>query len=114
MNYPTNIPDWRNALLAYSPAEDHADAIYEAQSAASPVVAAVAAFGALKSAQSLTGEGLSVLLGAAHLIAAGGWHGLAGEAATLIGRRAAEFAAMQPGSHQDWAAPEPEHGDQEA
>lgn len=94
--YPTNIPDWREQLLAYVPAEDHAQAIYEAQAAASPVLAAVSAFNALKAAQGLSGDGLKVLLGAAHLIAAGGWHGLAGDAATLIGQRAGELNADAP------------------
>lgn len=94
--YATNIPDWREQLLAYAPAEDHAEAIYEAQGAASPVLACVTAFNALKAAQGLSQDGLKVLLGAAHLIAAGGWHGLAGEAATLIGQRAGELNANAP------------------
>lgn len=89
--YPTNIPAWRTSLLAYEPGEDHADAIYEAQAMASPVVATVKAFNALKGADGLSEDGLKVLLGAAHLIASGGWHGLAGEAATLIGQRAREL-----------------------
>lgn len=114
MNYPSNLPDWRDALLAYAPGEDHAESIHEAQAAASPVVACVTAFNALRSVQDLPQDGLRVLLGAAHLIAAGGWHGLAGEAATLIGQRAAEFAAMQPGSYQDWAEPEQEQDGQDA
>lgn len=91
MSYPTNIPEWRTALLAYEPAEKYADAIYEAQAAASPVVACVTAFNTLKAAADLPEDGLRVLLGAAHLIAAGGWHGLAGEAATLIGQRAKDL-----------------------
>lgn len=96
MSYPTNITSWRAELLAFQPAEEHVDAIYEAQAAASPVVACVTAFNALKAAQGLTEDGLKVLLGAAHLIAAGGWHGLAGEAATLIGQRAADLIPPQP------------------
>lgn len=92
MSYPLNIPDWRDALLAYQPAEDHADAIYLAQAASSPVLACVEAFNTLKAAEGLSESGLKVLLGAAHLIASGGWHGLAGEAATLIGQRAGELA----------------------
>lgn len=93
MSYPTTIPDWRDKLLAYQPGEDHSEAIYEAQGAASPVVACVTTFNALKAAEGLSEDGLKVLLGAAHLIASGGWHGLAGEAATLIGQRAGELVA---------------------
>ena len=94
--YATNIPDWRQQLLAYDPGEDHADGIYEAQGAASPVLACVTAFNAMKAAQGLSADGLKVLLGAAHLIASGGWHGLAGDAATLIGQRAGELNANAP------------------
>lgn len=92
MTYPTDIPSFRAALLAYEPAPDHAEAIYAAQAAASPVLACVASFDALKAAPDLAQGGLSLLLGAAHLIAAGGWHGLAGEAATLLAQRASQLA----------------------
>ena len=88
MTYPTNTPDWRALLLAYNPQEDQAEAIHEAQAAASPVVGCVTVFNALKSVPDLDQNGVKLLLGAAHLIAAGGWHGLSGEAAMLIGQRA--------------------------
>jgi hypothetical protein len=91
MTYPTDIPSFRAALLAYAPAEDHAEAIYAAQAAASPVLACVSAFDALKVAPDLTQHGLLVLLGAAHLIASGGWHGLAGEAATILAQRGRDY-----------------------
>jgi hypothetical protein len=90
--YPTDIPSFRAALLAYEPAPDHAERIYAAQAAASPVLACVTTFDALKSAPELTQDGLMVLLGAAHLIAAGGWHGLAGEAASVLAQRASQLA----------------------
>lgn len=96
MSYPTSIPAFRDALLAYQPAEDLTDAIYDAQAQASPVVAAVTVFKALQGAESLDNDGLALLLGAAHLIAAGGWHGLAGEAATLIGQRAGDLVVSEP------------------
>lgn len=96
MTYPTNITDFRSALLAYEPAEDHTEAIYTAQAAASPVVACVATFNALRAVTGLSQDGLSLLLGSAHLIASGGWHGLASEAATLIGKRAADLITPQP------------------
>lgn len=102
MTYPTSIPAFRDALLAYvpgpadQPGEDHTDAIYDAQAQASPVVAAVTVFKALQGAEGLDNDGLALLLGAAHLIAAGGWHGLAGEAATLIGQRAGDLVFSEP------------------
>jgi len=89
--YPTTIPAFRDALLAYTPADDHAEAIYAAQGQASPVVQCVDVFNALKAAPDLSQAGLSLLLGSAHLIASNGWFGLAGEAATLIGQRAGEL-----------------------
>jgi len=92
MTYPTTISAFRDALLAYTPADDHAEAIYTAQGQASPVVQAVETFNALKAAPDLSQAGLSLLLGSAHLIASNGWFGLAGEAATLIGQRAGELA----------------------
>lgn len=92
MTYPTDIPSFRAVLLAYEPAPDHAERIYAAQAAGSVVLASVAAFDALKAVPDLTQHGLMVLLGAAHLIAAGGWHGLAGEAATLLAQRASQLA----------------------
>jgi hypothetical protein len=90
--YPTDIPAFRTALMNYAPAEDHEAAIFAAQAAASPVLACVSAFDALKAAPDLAQDGLALLLGAAHLIAAGGWHGLAGEAATLLAQRAYQLA----------------------
>ena len=78
MTYPTSIPDFRNALLAYEPDEATSEAIYTAQAQASPVVQAVDVFNALSGAVDLDQPGLALLLGAAHLIAAGGWHGKAG------------------------------------
>jgi hypothetical protein len=96
MAYPDTIPAFRDALLAYAPVEDHAEAIYDAQAQASPVVQAVRVFETLKAVPDLTQDGLALLLGAAHLIAAGGWHGLAGEAATVLASRAPELAAPEP------------------
>jgi hypothetical protein len=93
MTYPTDIPSFRAALLVYEPAPDHAERIYAAQASASIVLASVATFDALKSAPELSQAGLSLLLGAAHLIAAGGWHGLAAEATTLLITRVSELAA---------------------
>lgn len=95
MNYPTDIPSFRAALLAYQPADDHADAIYTAQGHASPVVQAVGVFNALKAAPDLTQSDLSLLLGSAHLIASGGWYGLAGEAATVIALKAGQLDALE-------------------
>ena len=92
MSYPTTIPEFQAALIAYEPAEDHAERIYTAQAAGSVVLASVTTFDALKSAPDLTQGGLSLLLGAARLIASGGWHGLAGEAATVLATRASELA----------------------
>lgn len=100
MTYPTTIPDFRTALLAYEPADDHADAIYTAQGHASPVVQCVEVFNALKAAPDITQAGLSLLLGSAHLIASGGWHGLAGEAAIVLAAKAGQLDALevdQPG-----------------
>lgn len=91
MSYPTDIPAFRTALLAYEPAEDHAEAIYEAQAHPSIVVQAVRVFEALKGAEGLTQPGLALLLGAAFLITSGGWHGLSGEAAALLAARASEL-----------------------
>lgn len=89
MTYPTNIPDWRTLLLQYAPAEDHEAAIYDAQAQRSVVSQAVETFHALKDAE-LSQDGVALLLGAAHLIASGGWHGLAGEAATVLAQRGGE------------------------
>ncbi len=91
MSYPTTIPAFRDALFAYQPGEDHADAIYTAQAQGSPVVQAVNTFNALKSAPELTQAGLSLLLGAAYLISSNGWFGLAGEAATILATRASQL-----------------------
>ena len=91
MTYPTTIPDFRTALLTYEPAEDYAEAIYTAQAAGSPVVQAVDVFAALRAAVDLDQPGLSLLLGAAHLIASGGWHGKAGDAATVLATRAGDL-----------------------
>jgi hypothetical protein len=60
------------------------------------VLACVATFDALKAAPDLTQDGLRLLLGAAHLIAAGGWHGLAGDAATLLAQRAGQLVNNEP------------------
>jgi hypothetical protein len=89
--HPTDIPSFRATLLLYEPAPDHAERIYAAQAAASPVLACVTTFDALKAVPDLMQDGLTVLLGAAHLIAAGGWHGLAGEAANVLAQRAGQL-----------------------
>jgi hypothetical protein len=91
VSYPVDIPAFRAALLAYAPAEDHAGAIYEAQGAGSPVVQAVGTFNALKAVPDLSNDALGLLLGAAHLIASGGWHGLAGDAATILAQRGRDY-----------------------
>lgn len=91
MIYPATIAEFRDALLAYVPAGDHEAAIHDAQAATSPVVQAVDVFNTLKGAAGLSKSGLGLLLGAAHLIASGGWHGLAGEAATVLAQRAAQY-----------------------
>jgi hypothetical protein len=96
MTYPNTITAFRNALFAYLPADDQADAIHAAQAHASPVVQAVDTFTALRSVDELSQAGLSLLLGSAYLIASGGWHGLAGEATTLIGLRASELIPEDP------------------
>lgn len=94
--YPTTIPDFRAALLAYEPDEATSDAIYTAQAQASPVVQAVDVFDALSGAVDLDQPGLALLLSAAHLIASGGWHGKAGDAVTLIAARAGELEPLAP------------------
>lgn len=86
--YPTNIPDWRDLLLAYQPPEDHAEAINRAQMAANIVPQCVEVFNALKNAPGLSQDGLRLLVGAAHLIASSAWNGMGTEAAMLIGQRA--------------------------
>ena len=91
MPYPNSIPAFRDALMAYEPDADQAEAIYGAQGQGSIVVSCVDTFRALRSVEELSQAGLSLLLGSAHLIASGGWHGLAGEATTLIARRASEL-----------------------
>lgn len=91
MTYPATIPDFRAVLLNYSPTEDQEETIYSAQGEPSPVVQAVKVFQTLRGEPELSDTGLRLLLGSAHLIASGGWHGLAGEAATLIGQRAREL-----------------------
>lgn len=98
MAYPTTIITFRDALLAYNPADDHASAIEGAQMDRSVVLQAVQVFEALKAAPDLSQSGLSLLLGAAHLIAANGWHGLAGDAVTVVAQRAAEYVAPEPAS----------------
>ena len=96
MTYPSTIPDFRAALLAYVPAEATSEAIYAAQAEASPVVQAIDVFDALSGADDLDQPGLSLLLSAAHLIASGGWHGKAGDAVTLIAARAGDLAPISP------------------
>lgn len=97
--YATTISDFRAALLNYQPPAEFEPAIYSAQAAASPVVQCVETFGALKGAADLDQPGLSLLLGAAYLIAAGGWHGKdasPGEAATILAARAGDLEALAP------------------
>jgi len=96
MTYPNSIPAFRNALLAYDPDADQAEAIYGAQGQRSIVVSCVDIFRALRSVDELSQAGLSLLLGSAYLIASGGWHGLAGEATTLIGLRSSELIPEDP------------------
>lgn len=92
MPFPKTIPDFRAALLAYEPSETEADAIYAAQAHASPVVASVQTFTILKESSELSQSGISLLLGAAFLIASGAWHGLGEEAAALLTARVSELA----------------------
>lgn len=98
--YPNTITDFRAALLNYQPAAEFEPAIYSAQAASSPVVQCVETFNTLKGAANLDQPGLSLLLGAAYLIAAGGWHGMAGEAATILATRAVELEATAPAATQ--------------
>lgn len=91
MAYPDTISTFRDALLNYIPAEDHETAIYDAQAQASPVVQAVRVFETLKTAESLSNDGLGLLLSAATLIASNGWHGLAGDAVALIAARSSDY-----------------------
>lgn len=93
MSYPTSIPEFRAAVMAYQPDTGIAEAFYAAQAQGSPVVQAVGVFDLLGPVAELDQDGLRLLLGAAHLIAAGGWHGKAGDAAALLASRA---ATLQP------------------
>ena len=88
MTYPTTIPDFRAAVLAYVPDTDIEEAFYVAQAHGSPVVQAVGVFDLLGPVAELDQDGLALLLGAAHLIASHGWFGKAGEAATVLATRA--------------------------
>jgi hypothetical protein len=101
MSYPITITTFRDALLAYQPEAEHEAAIFTAQGIASPVVQCVEVFRALRSAEGLDNDGLSLLLGAAHLIASGGWHGLASEAVTLISNRAGDLVTPEPEPEPD-------------
>jgi hypothetical protein len=95
MSYPTDIPAFRAALLDYEPAATHAEAIYAAQGRASPVSQSVEAFQCLRGAVAdLDASGLRLLAGAAHLIAAGGWHGLAGDAIDTLQAASARLAQL--------------------
>ena len=89
--YPTTIPDFRAAVLAYLPGTGIEEAFYAVQSAGSPVVQAVGVFDILGPVADLDQDGLRLLLGAAHLIAAGGWHGKAGDAATMLAARVGDL-----------------------
>ena len=88
MTYPTTIPDFRAAVMAYNPPTDIAEAFYVAQGQGSPVVQAVGVFDLLGPVAELDQDGLALLLGAAHLIASNGWFGKASEAATVLATRA--------------------------
>jgi hypothetical protein len=97
VTYPTNIPDWLNAARAYVPPAEIMEAFYTAVYQASPVLCIVDAFKMLRDRNDLNDlnqDGLKVLIGAADLIRRPGhdYHGLAAEAATLIGQRAGELA----------------------
>lgn len=94
MTYPQDIPAFRTVLLNYSPTEDQEETIYSAQGEASVVVQAVKVFQTLRGEPELSDTGLRLLLGSAHLIASGGWHGLAGEAATILAQRAGQLVPV--------------------
>jgi hypothetical protein len=96
MTYPSTIPAFRSALLAYVPPEAHSSVIEGAQMDRSAVLQAIQVFEALKDDAELDNDGLALLLGAAHLIAANGWHGLAGAAVTIVAQRAGEYVAPDP------------------
>jgi len=88
--YPTDIPAFRAAALRFDPPEAMRDAFYAVQGEGSPVALAVGVFDLLK-ASPVEGDGLKLLLGAAHLIAAQGWNGLGAEAATVLATRSRDL-----------------------
>jgi hypothetical protein len=94
MSYPTEIPTFRAAVMAYDPPTDIAEAFYVAQGQGSTVVQAVGVFDLLGPVAELDQDGLALLLGAAHLIASNGWHGLAGEAATILATRVGQLVPV--------------------
>lgn len=89
--FPSTIPEFRAAVMAYDPDTGIEEAFYAVQSAGSPVVQAVGVFDLLGPVADLDQDGLRLLLGAAHLIASGGWHGKAGDAATVLVTRAGDL-----------------------
>lgn len=98
MRYPTDLTSFKTLLLEYAAPEDSdvETATEGARQARSPVVACVIVFKAFRAAPDLDEGGLRLLVTAAHLIAAGGWHGLAGDAAVVLAERAAELPEMGP------------------
>ena len=91
MTYPKTIPDFCTALSAYEPAEGHADAIYAAQGMGSPVAQVEAVIDALETAESLSGAGVALLVGAAYLIVAEGWRRDLAPRAFRVAARAVEL-----------------------
>jgi len=104
--YPRTIPDVRDAMLPYElptpPAEGDdplAEArlvLADAQGRASPVVAVVMVFDALKGhIDALDEEGLRLLAGCGHLIATNAWHGKGEEAINVRDQAVAALTAME-------------------
>lgn len=103
--YPRTIPDVRDALLPYElPAapEEGEDplaaarlALADAQGKASPVVACVLVFDALKGHVSdLDEDGARLLAGCAHLIMTNAWHGKGDEASDVRDTALARLEAL--------------------
>lgn len=99
MDYAKTNTAFQVALAAYDPpeglAEDAAAAISAAKTRVSIVDQSAGVFNALRTAESLDGESLALLVGAAYLISAGGWYGLAADATEVLVTRGPELAALE-------------------
>lgn len=92
MSYPNTIPTFLDAARALTPPADITAQYYNAVYGG-PVTAAVTVLNLLKDRDDLSQDALKVLLGAADLIRQpqNQWHGLAGEAATVLATRAKDL-----------------------